>query len=324
MQEEPLIFALGASQAFGIEVAVELGLALAPHEERRFEDGENKLRPLIGVRGRDVYVLHALYGGHGQSVHDKFCELLFFIGALKDAGAARVTAALPYLCYARKDRRTKPRDPVTTRYVAQLLEAVGVDCVVALEVHNRQAFDNAFRRRTEHIEARVQLAEALLKVTGDVALTVVSPDPGGAKRAELFRQVLVDRLSHDPPLAFVEKHRSGGVVSGGAVIGDVTGRPVIIIDDLISTGTTLLRAAEACRAQGATAVYAAATHALFAPGAEALFTAPALDRLYVSNSVPVDLPDSAHLKVEVVPVESVFARAIAALHAHAESPVLET
>ena len=139
------LFALHATAELGAAVAAALGRPLAAHEEREFEDGEHKARPLEAVRGADVFVLQSLHGGPEQSANDKLCRLLFFIGALKDSGAARVTALVPYLCYARKDRRTKPNDPVTTRYVASLFEAVGTDAVVTLDVHNPAAFENAFR-----------------------------------------------------------------------------------------------------------------------------------------------------------------------------------
>ncbi len=142
------LFALDASHDLGAAIAAVMGQPLAAHEERDFEDGEHKARPLDDVAGADVYVVHSLHGGPAQSANDKLCRLLFFIGALKDAGAARVTAVTPYLCYARKDRRTKPNDPVITRYVAALFESVGTDCVVTLEVHNPAAFENAFRCRT--------------------------------------------------------------------------------------------------------------------------------------------------------------------------------
>lgn len=324
MSEEPLVFALSTSQPFGVQVAAELGLTLAPHEEHRYESGESKLRPLVCVRGRDVYVLHALHADRGASVHDKLCELLFFIATVRDAGAAYVTAVLPYLCYARKDRRTKSRDPVTTRYVAQLLESAGVNCVAALDVHNRQAFDNAFRCRTEHLEARIVLAEALLPLLDDRPLTVVSPDSGGTKRAELFRQALTERVPEEPGMAFVEKYRHGDVVSGGRLIGDVEGRVAVIVDDMISTGATLRQAATTCRAHGAAAVYAAVTHGLFAADAEALLTGPGLDRLLVTNSVAPEVPQAARGKVGIVPIEPLFARAISALYTQAESPALES
>src|SRR3989337_2986817 len=145
MQNSPLrLFALGASAELGAGISAAWGEPLAAHEEREFEDGEHKARPLDAVSGADVYVVQSLHSGPQQSANDKLCRLLFFIGALQDAGAARVTAVTPYLCYARKDRRTKPNDPVTTRYVAALFEAVGTDCIATLEVHNPVAFDNAF------------------------------------------------------------------------------------------------------------------------------------------------------------------------------------
>ena len=149
MVNAPLrLFCLAASAELGAGLSVALGEPLAAHEEREFEDGEHKARPLDAVNGADVYVVQSLHGGPQQSANDKLCRLLFFIGAIKDAGAARVTAVTPYLCYARKDRRTKPNDPVTTRYIAGMFESVGTDCVVTLEVHNPVAFENAFRCRT--------------------------------------------------------------------------------------------------------------------------------------------------------------------------------
>ncbi|MGA8055721.1 MAG: ribose-phosphate pyrophosphokinase-like domain-containing protein, partial [Burkholderiales bacterium] len=152
--EDLRLFALNATSDFAEHMARALGTALSPHEERDFEDGEHKVRPLVGVRGMDVFVVHSLYGEPERGVDQKLCRLLFFIGCLKDAGAACVTAVIPYLCYARKDRRTQPRDPVTTRYVAAALESVGVDRVLALDVHNPAAFENAFRCPTESLEAR--------------------------------------------------------------------------------------------------------------------------------------------------------------------------
>jgi ribose-phosphate pyrophosphokinase len=139
------LFVPHGTETLGEKIALALGCSLAALEERSFEDGEHKIRPLETVAGRDVYVVHSLHGGPDESPNDKLCKLLFFIAALKDAGAARVTAVTPYLCYARKDRRTKAYDPVTIRYLATMFEAVGVDAVVTLEVHNESAFENAFR-----------------------------------------------------------------------------------------------------------------------------------------------------------------------------------
>jgi ribose-phosphate pyrophosphokinase len=137
------IFALKASGLIGTAVARHVGQSLALLEERDFEDGEHKIRALDVVANSEVYIIHSLNGDGSESANDKLCKLLFFIGALKDSGAQRVTAIVPYLCYARKDRRTQVQDPVTTRYVAKLFDAVGVDAIVALDVHNAVAFENA-------------------------------------------------------------------------------------------------------------------------------------------------------------------------------------
>jgi ribose-phosphate pyrophosphokinase len=313
----PLLFALEASRGFGERVAAALGPPLATHEERGFEDGEHKARPLQSVRGRDVYVLQSLHGDAEQSPNDKLCRLLFLIGALKDADAGRVTALVPYLAYARKDRRTKSRDPVTSRYVAQLFEAVGADRVVVMDVHNLAAFQNAFRCRTEHLEARGLFARHLAGRVGEAPLVVVSPDAGGTKRADDLRGHLARRLGRDVGLAFMEKKRSEGVVSGEAVIGEVRGRVAVIVDDLIATGTTMARAAQACRQRGALAVHALATHGLFSAEAERVLGAAPFDSIVVTDTVPpLRLsPDFRSRRLTVLDAAPLFAEAVRRLHA---------
>jgi ribose-phosphate pyrophosphokinase len=315
MTSELRVFALGATRALGADVARALGRAPDAHEEREFEDGEHKARPLVSVRDADVYVLHSLHGDEDASANDKLCRLLFFIGALKDAGAARVTAVVPYLCYARKDRRTKPRDPVTTRYVAALLEAVGVDRVAALDVHNVAAFQNAFRVPTEHLEARALFARALVPLVAGGEAIVVSPDTGGAKRADALRQTLATALGRDVPLGFAEKQRSGGAVTGEALVGAVEGRAVVLVDDLISTGTTLVRAARACRERGARSVRAVATHGLFMGGAPELLSPGTTDGVLTTNSVPpFRLSGEARARVTVLDVAPFLAEAVRRMH----------
>jgi ribose-phosphate pyrophosphokinase len=310
------LFALNATQAFGQEVARALGVALAPHEERDFEDGEHKVRPLVSVRGQDVFVVHSLYGEPERGADQKLVRLLFFVGCLKDAGAERVTAVIPYLAYARKDRRTQPRDPVTTRYVAALLESVGVDRVVTLDVHNPAAFENAFRCETVHLEARPLFARYFARLVAADEVAVVSPDAGGTKRAESLRQSLSAVLGRAVGSAFVEKHRALGVVSGEAFVGDVRNKVAIIIDDLVSTGGTLARAAAACRAHGATAVFAAATHGLFVGNAPAALADAALTQILVTNSVPPFRlgHGPAAEKLAVLDVAPLIAEAIRRLH----------
>jgi ribose-phosphate pyrophosphokinase len=309
------VFALNTSRTFGEQVCQHLATTLSAHEEREFEDGEHKARPLVSVRGKDVFVIQSLHGEATQTVNDKLCRLLFFLGALRDASADRVTAVIPYLCYARKDRKSKPRDPVTTRYVAAMFEAMRVDHAVTLDVHNVSALQNAWRVPMDHLEARTLFVNHFASVVRKEEIVVVSPDAGAVKRAEEFRRVLSTRLGRDVQNAFVEKYRSAGVVSGQAVVGSVAGKTAIIIDDLVSSGTTLTRAAEACVARGATCVFAAATHGVFSGKARESLSSPALKQLTITNSVPMPreparIPD----RVTVIDVSGLFAKAIERIH----------
>lgn len=312
----PLLFALAPDSALGGGVAAQLNSALAPHEERAFEDGEHKCRPLQSVRGRDAYVLLSLYGDERFTVNDKICRLLFFLGALRDAGAARITAVTPYLAYARKDRRSKPRDPVTTRYVARLFEAVEADCVVTLDVHNLAAYENAFRIRAEQLSATQLFVDAFAARPQEERICVVAPDAGALKRAAHFAEALRQAIGADVGAAFMEKQRSAGVVSGEAFVGDVRDAHAIIFDDLISTGGTIIRTAEKCRELGARRVSAAATHGLFA-GGDRVLSHSAIDQIVVTDSVtPHRLKGSSALgKLQVLSVAPLLAAAIARLHA---------
>jgi ribose-phosphate pyrophosphokinase len=310
------LFALGSSRILGEGMAHLLGTALAQHEEREFEDGEHKARPMVNVRGRDVFVVHSLYGEPGVSVNDKLCRLLFFLGALRDAAADRITAVVPYLCYARKDRRTKARDPIITRYVAAAFEAMGVDRVLTVDVHNPAAFENAFRCGTEYLEAKpLFLGHFGPRLSAD-RITVVSPDVGGIKRAESFREAMERRVGQKVEGAFMEKKRSSGVVSGETLVGNVQGRTALIIDDLIGTGTTIGRTARACREAGAREVHAAATHGLFLEGAAEVVADPALSRVVVTNTVPPFRlsPELVEEKVDVVDAIPLLAEAVRRIH----------
>jgi ribose-phosphate pyrophosphokinase len=310
------LFALNASRAQGQRIANRLGLELASHEEREFEGGEHKARPLVNVRGRDVFVVQSLQGEDGASANDKLCRLLFFIGALKDASAEKVTAVVPYLCYARKDRKSRSRDPVTTRYVAALFEAVGTDRVVTLDVHNLAAFQNAFRCRTDHLEARNLFVEHFRQGLPPGEVVVLSPDVGGMKRAEAFREALVQATGRAAAIGFMEKQRASGVVSGERLFAEVEGRHVVIIDDLISSGTTVARAAAACRAKGASTIQVAATHGAFAEAAGEILGASALQRVAITDSVPPlrKVAERLRGKLDVVETAPLFAEAIKRIH----------
>jgi ribose-phosphate pyrophosphokinase len=304
------LFALSGSTGLGGALAAALGRALDPHEERDFEDGEHKSRPMTSVRGRDVYVLAALAAGEGASPNDRLVKLLFFLAACRDDGAARVSAVLPYLAYARKDRQTKRRDPVATRTTARLIEAAGADRVIALDVHDLAAFQNAYRCPTVHLTARPLFVPRIQALAAGRPVTVFSPDAGGVKRAELLRAAFEAGTGAAAGFGFMEKHRSRGVVTGALFAGEVDGRAVFLVDDMIATGGTLLRAARACRERGAAAVHGLATHALLGPGSAALLADPALDGLIVTDS----LPGPAAPRLERLPLAPLLAGAIARLH----------
>jgi ribose-phosphate pyrophosphokinase len=310
------LFSLARGHPLLERIGSRLGVAPGLHEEREFEDGEHKIRPLESVRGRDVYVIESLFGEPALSVDGKLARTLFFVAALRDAGAARITVVAPYLCYARKDRRTKPRDPVTTRYVAALFEAVGTDRMVVIDVHNPAAYQNAFRIPTVHLTAAPLLVEALAPRIGERDAVVVSPDAGGVKRAEHVRALLEQRLQRPVGFAFMEKFRSEGVVRSGAVVGEVDGRVALVIDDLVASGTTLVRAATAARARGAMTSYAAVTHGVFASTAAHSLDAAALERLVIVDTISPDRLDPVFVRdrIDVVDCAPLLAEAIARLH----------
>ena len=270
-------------------IARAAGIELSRLEDRRFEGGEFKLRPLDSVRGKTAFVLQSLAAVSEPTVCERLVRLLFLMKGLRDAGAERLIAVVPYLAFARKDRRTQLRDPVSSRYVAELLEASGMDRLIALDVHNPAALDNAFRVGVDHLSAIPMMVDHFARTATTGGLTVVSPDVGGIKRAQLCREMLERRMGHEAGLAFIEKRRALGEVSGGRVIGEVRGRHLIVLDDLSATGGTLIRAAEACKASGAREISLAVTHVPAPAVLKALTGHEAVDTVVVTDSVLADL-----------------------------------
>jgi ribose-phosphate pyrophosphokinase len=264
-----LLCALSESHELATEIASRAHIDMLPLEERLFEEGEFKIRPLDSVRHRTVFVVQSLAGSDEVPVAQRLLRLLFLLFGLRDASAARIIALVPYLSYARKDRRTQLRDPVNTRYVAQLLEATGVSGLVCLDVHNPAALDNSFRIPVDHLSALPMFVRHFAERLPKDDLAVASPDVGGVKRAQIFREMLSKQLGREVELVFVEKRRAQGIVSGGTVVGAVEGRTIIVLDDLCASGQTLVRAATSLRAAGAAAVHVAFTHAPLARGVAA-------------------------------------------------------
>jgi ribose-phosphate pyrophosphokinase len=310
--DSPVIFALAASRAEGEGIAGCLGAGVAEHEEKRFDDGERKLGPLADIRGRDTIVVQSLYDGPSHSVHDKLCDVLLFASSLKDSGAARVILIAPYLCYARQDRRAKPGEPLSLRYVAQFLEAAGVDAVMALDVHNPAAFENAFRIPAVNIECSQLFAAHFGKALADQDIEVISPDIGGMKRAEHFRDALSTTMNEDVDLGALGKRRIDHIVSAEEIPGGVRDRMVVVFDDMIATGSTMLRAVKACRKGRAANVIAAATHGLFLGGAEELVASSLVDRIIISDTIPPFRLDARLVaeKVTILPASQLIADGI--------------
>lgn len=311
------LYALDPDDPIGPAIAAALEEPLAPFEERRFEDGERKLRPLHDPRGQEAVVVAGLHGGSVDSPHDRLWRLMLLAATLRDHGAARVTALIPYLAYARKDRRTQPFDPLSLRVLAQALESTGLAQVIVLEPHDVSGFENAFRVPVLQLEAWHAFGAIALALAEAGPLAVASPDPGGAKRALRWHAALVERLTHTVGFAMVDKRRSGGLLTGGHLVaGDVAGRTVLLLDDIVATGHTLVQAAAALKRAGARQVIGLAAHGLFTEGAAHVLADPVLDALVVTDSVPpMRLPPGGPVaaKLQVVSAVPLLAHALASV-----------
>ena len=325
----PAVVGLSESQPLADAIARAAGIGVLPIEERPFDGGEFKLRPLESARGRSLFVVQSLAGTDEAPASTRLLRLLFLLQSVRDAGADARTVLLPYFAFARKDRRTQLRDPVTSRYVAELLEAAGASGLIGLDVHNPAAFDNAFRIPTIHLSALPMLVDRYLRhASPGPALTVVSPDIGGIKRAQIFREQLAAQSGREVGLAFVEKRRAKGVVSGGTLAGEITGRTAIVLDDLCATGGTLIRAAAACREGGATDVQVAVTHTPLVAGVAALIAAQSISHITVTDSVGAMLPSAllqaAGNRLSVLPIAPLFGQTLRRmLAAEPVAPLLE-
>lgn len=309
-----LLFSLDGDTPFAKVLAARLGVDLAPHEEIRFPDGELRLRPQIDPRGAAVCVLHGLHGDAAFSPQDKMWRTVMFVATLRDLGARRVTAILPYLAYARQDRRVHPFDPLGLRCVAQALEGAGVQELLTLEAHNAAAFESALRVPARSLPAYPAFAGPLERFAIEPKLVVASPDLGGLKRARGWRDALQSRFGHDIGFALIEKRRSNdGVSHARLAAGDVGDACVLLVDDLIATGETLHRAAGVLREAGARRVVACAAHGLFSGAGVSTLVDGGPDEVLVGDAVTADrLPPDSLLsrRLEVIPCAALFADAL--------------
>jgi ribose-phosphate pyrophosphokinase len=301
--QKPLLFSGNSNPELAREIAqrmeTRVGSAVVDkfkNEECRIEIGEN-------VRGAEVFIIQSICKSlSGNSVNDSLVELLLMIDALNRASAGRISAVIPYYGYAKQDKKTKGREPISAKLVANMLSAAGAKRVVTLDLHAAQ-IQGFFDIPVDNLEAAPTLAHYLRQqnYTGSRCV-VVSPDAGGVARAEKFAKRLKSSL------AIVFKRRPKPDVSEVTeIVGDVAGKYAVIIDDMISTGGTLAKAAEALVARGATGVIACTTHGIFAGDAVSVLNNSVIDEVVVTNTIPsIQLPE----KFKVLSIAQTLADAI--------------
>ncbi len=280
-----------------------VGVPLGKAEHGQFSDGETRYQILENVRGADVFVVQPC----SHPVDFNLMQLLLMIDAFKRASAWRITAVIPYYPYARQDRKDRPRVAISAKLVADLLETAGSSRVLTLDLHAPQ-IQGYFNIPVDHLFASPVLVEYFQKMNLG-PMTIVSPDAGGVERARYFAKRM------DAPLAIVDKRRIDVNVSEVMnLIGDVSGRPALIIDDIIDTAGTLVKTAEALLDNGATKVFAACTHPVLSGPAAERITESAIEEVVVADSVPLNEAARKVSKIKVLSVAPLLARGIQSIH----------
>ncbi|MGQ9627297.1 MAG: ribose-phosphate diphosphokinase [Anaerolineae bacterium] len=305
MNSELKLFAGNSNPALAQKCADALGISLGQAIISSFEDGETQIRIEESVRGADVFVLQSLCA----PVNHNLVELLLMIDALRRASAGRMTVVIPYYGYARQEKLTG-RDPISAKLVANLITASGADRVLTIDLH-APAIQGFFDIPVDHLQAIPILAsyfEGEIEEISPSSVIVVSPDAGGAIRASRFR----DRLGAS--LAIIAKQRFGPEnVEILEMVGDVQSKAAIIVDDMITTGGTLLKATEMLLEHGASEIYAAATHPVFAANALERIEKSPLKKVVVTDTIPPPQNEVCK-KIDVLSVAPLLAKAISRIH----------
>ena len=302
MADRLILFSGNANRALSQEIADYLGVPLGEAEMSRFADGEILVQIFENVRGADVFVIQPTC----RPVNENLMELLVIIDALKRASAWRITAVMPYYGYGRQDRKVQPRVPITAKLVADLLTAAGVHRVLTMDLHAGQ-IQGFFTTPVDHLYAAPVLLQYFQeRMLGEAV--VVSPDAGGVERARAFAKRL------DTSLAFIDKRRTGpNEAKVMHIIGDVEGRDVIIVDDMIDTGGTLTQAVPALLEKGAKRIFASCTHPVLSGAAVERIEGSALEEVVVTNTIP--LSEGRHSKkLSVLSVAPLLGEAISRIH----------
>lgn len=296
------IFSGGANRALAQEIAGHLNMNLGRAIVATFKNGETRIKVEENVRGSDVFVIQPTC----TPVNQHLMELLLLIDALRRASAARVTAVIPYYGYAKQEKKTTGREPISAKLVANLIRTAGADRVLTMDLH-APAIEGFFDIPVDHLQAGPLLAEYFreLNLLNPV---VVSPDAGGVGRANSFRERI------GAGLAIIAKQRpQPDVAEMLEMVGEIEGRTAIIVDDMISTGGTLAEAARALKERGAINVYACATHGIFADNALRITADSVLVETIVTNTIPL-ADDHPAARVKTISVAPLFAEAIMRIH----------
>ncbi|MFY9676407.1 MAG: ribose-phosphate pyrophosphokinase [Terriglobales bacterium] len=306
------IFSGTANEPLADEVCQFLGMARGQAQVTRFADGECYVQIQENVRGADVFVMQPTCrcvqaNGRVTTVDEHLMELLLMIDALKRASARRITAVIPYFGYARQDRKDKPRSPISSKLVADLLTAAGAHRALIVDLHTPQ-LQGFFNIPVDHLFASPVLVDHFRKLSLP-KLTVVSPDAGGVERARFFAKKV------DAALAIVDKRRvEMNVAEVMNVIGDVHGRTCLIIDDLIDTAGTLVKTAIALLDNGADDVYACCSHPVLSGPAVENISKSAIREVVVTNTIPLSQAARQEPKIRVLSIAGLIGRAIQANH----------
>ncbi|WP_423922996.1 ribose-phosphate diphosphokinase [Frigoribacterium sp. 2-23] len=283
------------------QIAAELGSDLVPTDARTFANGELYARFDESVRGADAFVIQS----HSAPINEWLMEQLIMVDALKRASAKRITVVAPFYPYARQDKKGRGREPISARLIADLFKAAGAHRIMSVDLHAPQ-IQGFFDGPVDHLFAMPVLLEHFRAKLDNTTLTVVSPDMGRVRVADIWSEKL------DAPLAIIHKRRDPLVpnqVTVHEIVGDVSGRVCLLVDDLIDTGRTIVKAAEALKANGAIGVVVAATHAVFSDPAPEILNSPFIDSVVVTDTLPL----SEHQKFEkltILPIAPLIARAI--------------
>jgi ribose-phosphate pyrophosphokinase len=296
------IFSGNANQPLAEEIASYLNLNLGRAMVGRFKNGESRVKLEENVRGSDVFVIQPTC----TPVNEHLMELLLLIDALRRASASRVTAVVPYYGYAKQEKKTTGREPISAKLVANLIRTAGANRVLTMDLH-APAIEGFFDIPVDHLQAGPLLADYIRELNLENPV-VVSPDAGGVGRANSFRERI------GAGLAIIAKQRpQPDVAEVLEMVGDVEGRTAIIVDDMISTGGTLAEAARALKERGALEVYACATHGILAGGAVGIISASMLVETIVTNTIP--LPNGCDgARIRTISVAPLFAEAIIRIH----------